>query len=201
MSGNQNKQRRNQQRGETKAVQQVDEAALVETPVVETEQEAPVAQPEAPEAVTFEEKAEQEANPDSTALRYAKEYVDLMGPEHAPSVDQIAHGVRLLETLLEHIFNGGTSHAELQSVLPEVLTYMREHKATFKAGRMMRGVSANYRVEAQRRLSAYITVLERLIKEGSQATLPQSNLQIMLGEDRTQKLRASLSNILRVKFI
>lgn len=188
---------RNGQKNQQKTQAQKPAEAQVEQETIVEEQEAIVAEAQVVETPA-EEKEEVVKHP---LLRLAEEYVDLMGVDKAPNKEQIDRGVRLLERVFAAAFFGAEGVEEIREPLKKLMSYARENREVFKTGRMLRGVATGYSKEDQRQMSAYISVFERLVTQGSNAQFPFTNLQVMLGERRATKLRQVTSQVLNVKFL
>lgn len=143
-----------------------------------------------------------EAAPVNPVVALVADYVELMGPNTAPNLEEQKRAIQILEVVFERVFGGFGPEAAKASLVP-VLEFAREHKETFRSERMVRGLGAafGHNVTRQRQMQAYVSVFANVVEKGNGARFSAGTLTTMMGEKKASEVRVTLENIIRLKMV
>ncbi|UKZ10900.1 hypothetical protein CZP2022_177 [Vibrio phage C-ZP2022] len=128
-------------------------------------------------------------------------YVEVMGPQRAPTQAEQTSALQRIESVFEVLFNEAKGFEVASEVLLTAITYGRANPKTFRADRVLRGLWQTYpgNIERQREVQAYATVFAQVMEKGPKARFQRGNLVLMLGEERVERLHKVLSNTINVR--
>lgn len=140
--------------------------------------------------------------PDNKVAQLVVDYVALMGPNTAPTVEQQKRGIQILEVIVNRAF-GEHGIDEARDCLVPVLEEARKHPETFRSERLVRGMAGafGHNVARQRQMQAYINILANVVEKGNKARFSASTLTALMGETKANAVRVVLKEVLKLNLV